>query len=157
MRIPFRSGALLLAIASLATGKAAAQAATAPDGGPLEALQRKTAHVNALLEGSLEAGVRPAALFDVALEDATAIAVEVSRLKALARGLEPVAPKKDAGKSPAAASGLELEFFAARRELDLARLRFYALPIDARARRAPSLARRQPPSNRALRSSRTLR
>jgi len=124
-----------------------------PDDPEVERLNVVTAQIGALRDGSLELGVDPASLFDVALTDEAAVAVEAERLRRLL-AKRPVSPEppvaqtrrgRRAGSAQAAeptppdapealAPRVDARRWAARMALDRARLDFYALPADERGR-----------------------
>lgn len=117
----------------------------------------RTARIRELVAGSLEVDVEPEALFDVALDDETALAIEAARVRAVLRAADEAArppeppPSRpgrrraldppDAGALIAALTALDPARWAQRLELDRARLEFYDLPPErrdpARARGAP--------------------
>ncbi len=107
----------------LGSAHAERQVATAPLLGapaPRRLVAVHAAHVRALVAGSLDATVDPASLFEVPLDDEAAVVVDARRLRLL---LDAASGGVDAGAS---------DDFAARLELDRARLAFYDLDVAAR-------------------------
>ena len=102
------------------------------------ALQDTTRAIRALMKGDLDVAVVAATLFDGALDDERAVAVEVRRLKAIVDNengpVDAGAPDAagDAAHQGGAGGSVELQptdpLFAARLALDTARLAFLILP-----------------------------
>ena len=107
----------------------------------------RAAQVRALVAGTLDVGVAPQALFDVALDDEAAIPVEAARVRAFLQAADeatrpptpatrtrrPAANGSDAGSLRDAIAALDPAVLAQRVELDRARLEFYELGAERRA------------------------
>ncbi len=134
--------------------------AGAPESPEAAALRAGAARVRELVAGTLDVGVAPATLFDISLDDEETVRVEAERLRAIVERAdrppaaepappEPVRPRSkrsapadagpadagpaDAGPADAGAlAELDPRLFAARVELDRARLEFYMLPAARR-------------------------
>jgi hypothetical protein len=126
------------------------------------ALQRSARRIRDLVAGQLDVGVEAPTLFDVALDDDPAVALEARRLAAIVASVEPaVAADPDAGlPAPAPAidadadaapdasapdpyPNLPPEVWEARLDLDRARLEVYQLSKPARLELLSEHSRRQ--------------
>lgn len=108
------------------------------------ALLEKTHQVRALLADTLDVSVAPASLFEVEVDDGTAVALEAQRLAALLSEVDAVAharegkgkpttPKKPSVDAGDASTAIDERLWRASVELDRARLVFYRLPPERRA------------------------
>lgn len=180
----------ILALALLALAPSARAAGDAGDAGdasqssqasddagrsPEAASHRQTAeHIHHFVQGHLDVAIAPRTLFDVALDDATAVELEARRLTALLRELDTPTPPASAARTPLKpkakahppdaaalgdaavhASNVSDELWKARIALDRARLSFYSLPTARRQALLALHAKRQaeaapPPSDAEL-------
>jgi hypothetical protein len=103
----------------------------------VERLRREAERVRALLGGTLDVSIEPEDLFDVALDDETAIRVEAARLAAILRPRTQPPERRRGKSSPASAApdGGELRDYsallAARLDLDRAGSRSTTCPKSA--------------------------
>ena len=137
---------------SAAGQDAGTQDASAPaEETPSPAVVSRAAQVRALIEETLDVRVSAQDLFDVALDDEAAIAIEATRLRALIHAAQEAArppeppprprsrrastppPAVDAGALRAELASLDPARWSERLELDAARLAFYDLGSERRA------------------------
>ncbi len=150
--------------ASTANDATDAGDASDAEAGPADAdvlrLRRTAEGVAALTHGTLALEVTPQALFDCALDDERAVALETRRLSLLQSAVRETTKK--GGTTPARQpdAGLtrgEADLWAAQLALDNARLAFLVLPADKReallaAHRQRQIAAAPPPTPEELRA-----
>lgn len=133
----------VLALATPAVAAAEDAGVTAADADAPMPDDPRVAWLHALMEGTLDVGVDPQALFDVPLSDEPALQVEAARVRALLQAVEPppapatssraakarvaASAEKDAGP-PLDLEGVDALTWTRRLALDRARLAFYTLP-----------------------------
>jgi hypothetical protein len=140
---------VLLCLTAAARGDDAG-AGGAPDAGVAAAApiaDPRTAEVRALIAGTLAVAVEPQSLFDVSLADEGAVQIEAVRVRSLLRTVEASARpapsqqprvKPATSAAPADSTRADIETidaarWAARIDLDRARLEVYSLPREQRA------------------------
>ncbi|WP_394841330.1 AAA family ATPase [Pendulispora brunnea] len=133
-------------------GDAGADAADAIDPA-LAALHQTAQQVRDLVAGKLDARTAPSSLFDVRIDDEASVDLESKRLAAMLRDVDAAARK------PKATLDAGPPLWAARIELDRARLAFYGMPKAAREPLLAEHAERQkalapPPPSEAERRER---
>ncbi len=108
----------------------------AEDGRPPTRAER----VRSLTAGALEASIAPSTLFDVALEDPSAVALDATRIRALLRGASDAGEPRAVG--PDAAVPFRRAAWDALLDAERARLAFYSLPAERRSELLEEHARR---------------
>lgn len=162
------SGGLVLAALLLATQAQAGDAGLPTDAGvvdagkeagavdpTVEALRNETSEVRDLVADRLAVDVPPTSLFEIPIDDDAAVALEAARLRALLGGVDAGAADvqrgkatshttaADAGGAAASLPPVPADVWAARVDLDRARLSFYELPPSHRRELLAAHAERQ--------------
>ncbi|MEZ4599537.1 MAG: ATP-binding protein [Syntrophotaleaceae bacterium] len=119
-----------------------AEVSSSVDNSPSFQYRETARQIRELVEGTLDAGILVSDLFDVRLDDEDAVRLEAGRLRALieaadgraaAKSVKKGARKKDAQEKVGSPDSLDPEVWAARLDLDRARLAFFSLSSEERA------------------------